>query len=89
MSKTFRLTENNLFSCHLGLLAQTLYYTVFDPTSLSRSMGSGNTGKSFHFDRGIGLSRCGIEMVACGRIKVMVARCLRATGTGIHASSST
>jgi len=24
VSKTFRLTENNLFSCHLGLLAQTL-----------------------------------------------------------------
>jgi len=25
VSKTFRLSENNLFSCHLGLLAQTLY----------------------------------------------------------------
>jgi len=28
VSKTFRLTENNLFSFHLGLLAQTLYDTM-------------------------------------------------------------
>jgi len=28
VSKTFKLTENNLFSCHLGLPAQTAYCTI-------------------------------------------------------------
>jgi len=41
---------------------------IFEPSLLSRSMGSGN--KPFHLDCGIDLSRCGIAIVASGRIMV-------------------
>ena len=42
VSKTFRLTENNLLSYHLGLYAQTLYLLVVYSSRRSRMSSSSN-----------------------------------------------